>query len=169
MGNHAENTRGKDVRTGPQGTRVFKREEIDRYFAERDMESNISSGAPSGASLVGISGRFRNRRFDIPTGRSTVGRSSTNNIVIDADSVSLVHARILQKDDEWWVLNLLSTNGTYVNDKKVTDSRIHDGDRIHFGDTEFIFHNPEPEKTMGLGLLFSLGRKLRALFGGRNQ
>lgn len=164
MGDHAENRHQDKLKTGPQGTRVFKREDIDRQFATRDLESNLYVGEPSGAALIGVNGSFTNRRFEIPLGRSTVGRSSTNSIVVDSDSVSMVHARILQKDDEWWVLNLLSTNGTYVNNRKVTDARLHDGDRLHFGDAEFIFHNPEPRKPAGLGWLFRLGRALRSLF-----
>lgn len=163
MGDHAEHRHRKNADTGPQGTRVFQRDNIDQYLADRDLESNMSAGRPSGAALIGVNGSYENRSFQIPAGRSTVGRSSTNNIVIDSHSVSLVHARILQKDDEWWVLNLLSTNGTYVNDRKVTDSRIHDGDRLHFGDTEFIFRNRGPETTPGLGWLFKLGRMLRSL------
>lgn len=164
MGDHAENRHEDKLKTGPQGTRVFKREDINRQFAKRDQESNLYVGEPSGAALIGVNGSFANRRFEIPSGRSTVGRSSTNSIVVDSDSVSMVHARILQKDDEWWVLNLLSTNGTYVNNRKVTDARLHDGDRLHFGDAEFIFHHPEPRKPAGLGWLFSLGRALRSLF-----
>lgn len=163
MGDHAENTHRDNADTGPQGTRVFKREHIDQYFAKHDLESNMAAGAASGAALIGVSGDFRDRRFDIPTGRSTIGRSSTNNIVVDSDSVSLVHARILQKEDAWWVLNLLSTNGTYVNHMKVTDSRLQDGDRLHFGDAEFIFHVAEPAGKPGLNWLFKLGRKLRSL------
>lgn len=143
---------------------MFKRGEIDRYLAENEIEPNISAGAPSGASLVGVKGRFKDHRFDIPTGRSTVGRSSTNNIVVDSDSVSMVHARIIQKGKEWWILNLLSTNGTYVNHRKVTDAKLHDGDHIHFGDAEFVFHNPRPQRFAGLGWLFRLGSNLRSLF-----
>ena len=164
MGDHAENRHRDDLETGPQGTRVFRREEIERYFADHDMESNISAGDPSGASLTGVNGDFKDRRFDVPTGRSTVGRSSTNNIVVDSDTVSLVHARILQKGDEWWILNLLSTNGTYVNDRKITDSQLHDGDRIHFGDAEFVFHIPQRQTRRGLSWLVRLGRKLASLF-----
>jgi len=164
MSDHAENRHPDKPATGPHGTRVFKRDHIDQYLAGGEPEPTAAS-VPSGTALIGVSGRFRNRRFEIPTGRSTVGRSSTNTIVIDSDSVSLVHARILQKDDEWWVLNLLSTNGTYVNHRKVTDSRLHHGDHLHFGGVEFVFHNPEPKTITGLGWLFALSRRLRKLLG----
>lgn len=162
MGERADDRHHDKVETGPQGTRVFKRGHFDQYFADRGSPPARSAPVPSGAALIGVNGSFRERRFEIPAGRSTIGRSSTNNIVIDADSVSMVHARILQKDDEWWILNLLSTNGTYVNERKVTDSRLRDGDRIHFGDAEFVFQNPKP-RPAGLGWLVRLGRKLRSL------
>lgn len=162
MDDRADDRHNDKVETGPQGTRVFKRGHIDQYFADRGRTPTRTAPVLSGAVLIGVNGSFRERRFDIPTGRSTIGRSSTNNIVIDTDSVSMVHARILQKEDEWWILNLLSTNGTYVNERKVTDSRLRDGDRIHFGDAEFIFHNPTPRRA-GLGWLVRLGRKLRTL------
>lgn len=163
MGDHAEHKQYDDIDTGPQGTRVFQRHDIERYFAQRRMESNESHDTRSSAAFVGVDGAVRDRRFEIPAGRSTVGRSSTNNIVIDADSVSLVHARVLQKDGEWWVLNLLSTNGTYVNHRKVTDSRLRNGDHVRFGEVELIFHSREPIKTKGSRWLRNLRDKLRAL------
>ncbi|MDZ7841634.1 MAG: FHA domain-containing protein [Gammaproteobacteria bacterium] len=162
MADRADERQQDGVETGPQGTRVFKRDHIDHYFPHHGAASGKTEPVPSGAALIGVNGSFRNRRFEIPTGRSTVGRSSTNNIVVDSDSVSMVHARLLQKGGEWWVLNLLSTNGTYVNHRKVTDSKLRDGDRLHFGDAEFIFHIPTP-RPAGLGWLVRLGRKLRSL------
>jgi hypothetical protein len=162
MADRADKSQHDEVETGPQGTRVFKRDHIDQYFSHHGTPPGKAEPVPSGAALIGVSGSFRNRRFEIPTGRSTVGRSSTNNIVVDSDSVSMVHARLLQKDGEWWVLNLLSTNGTYVNQRKITDSKLRDGDRLHFGDAEFIFQNSKPQPA-GLGWLIRLGRKLRSL------
>lgn len=161
MADHAENKQPDT--TGPQGTRVFQRQDIDHYLTQRQVESK--EAGRSGAAFVGVNGPLRNRRFEIPAGRSTIGRSSTNNIVVDADSVSLVHARILQKDGEWWVLNLLSTNGTYVNNRKVTDSRLHDGDHVHFGEIELVFHSREPVTARSSRWIRALGKKLRALIG----
>lgn len=162
MADRADQKEQDGVETGPQGTRVFKRDHIDQYFAHHGAASAKTEPVPSGAALIGVNGSFQNRRFEIPAGRSTVGRSSTNNIVVESDSVSMVHARLLQKDGEWWVLNLLSTNGTYVNRRKVTDSKLRDGDRLHFGDAEFIFRNSKP-RPAALGWLFRLGRRLRSL------
>jgi pSer/pThr/pTyr-binding forkhead associated (FHA) protein len=62
------------------------------------------------------------------------------------------------------VLNLLSTNGTYVNNKKVTDSLLGDGDRIRFGEAELVFHKPTGAGTVRLGRLRSFGKRLLSLF-----
>lgn len=163
MTDSAEKPNRKDIDTGPQGTRVFKREDVDRYFAQRDQQA-VNAGSSSGASLVGLYGVFKDLHFEIPSGRSTVGRNRTNNIVIDHDSISLVHARIFQKEDEWWVLNLLSTNGTFVNNRKVTDSLLNEGDHVRFGEAEFIFHKPRPKTSRLRQLLSALRKRFGSLF-----
>jgi pSer/pThr/pTyr-binding forkhead associated (FHA) protein len=150
--------------TGPQGTRVLRREAIDLHIRTRRNNPDESPQGRSGAALLGLGGNTANQRFDIPAGRSTVGRNGNNAIVVDDDSVSLVHARIIQKDDEWWVLNLLSTNGTFVNDRKVTDARLHHGDHVRFGQVEFMFHHSGPLGRSTLTRLRALWNRLAALF-----
>lgn len=151
-----ENT-SDDSGTGPQGTRVFRREDINKHFAELDAQSGAADGKASGATLTGLNGAYKGKRFDLPTGRSTLGRDNQNDIIIDADSISLVHARLVEKEGRYRVLNLLSTNGTWVNDKKVSDTVLKNGDTICFGEAEFIFQ--QPEKTDS-GLLAKLRRWL---------
>lgn len=126
--------------TGPQGTRVFRREDIKRHIDDHEPGFTDSAGAASSAILVGTTGSFKDRRIDIPAGRSTLGRDATNNIIVNDDSVSLVHARLVEKNGEWRVLNLLSTNGTWVNNKKVSDGVLRNGDTVCFGQAEFVFH-----------------------------
>lgn len=163
MGNKLENRHQTGAQTGPHGTRVFDPADIQRSFGNQRAISTSPAGRVSGATLTGLNGRLQDRQLAIPAGRSTVGRSPGNDIVVDVDSVSHVHARFVQRGDEWWILNLLSTNGTFVNDDKVTDTRLRDGDRIQFGDARFVFHNPQPKRRPGLGWLYRLGGLLRAL------
>lgn len=144
---------------------MFKREDIEPSHFERAGTYHPSSGVSSGAVLAPVNGALQNRRFDIPAGRSTVGRNSTNDIVIDDESVSLVHARLFQKGNEWWVLNLLSTNGTYVNDTEVTDALLHDGDHVRFGQAEFVFRKPAQAVRPRFSWLRSLRTRLLSVFG----
>lgn len=140
----------RETDTGPQGTRVFRREDIKRHIEERGTDAAGSAGSASSAVLVGANGAFRGRRIDIPGGRSTLGRDATNNIIVTDDSVSLVHARLVEKNGEWRVLNLLSTNGTWVNSKKVSDGVLRDGDTVCFGQAEFVFHITSRSRPAGL-------------------
>lgn len=151
----------EDNDTGPQGTRVFRREQIEQHIAERDSRAGASTTATSGAMLMGVNGAFKGKRLDLPSGRSTLGRDSTNNIVVNDDSVSLVHARLVEKDGEWRVLNLLSTNGTWVNNKKVSDWALRDGDTVCFGQAEFVFHSATRRSAEGFW------SRVRRWLGGR--
>ncbi len=65
----------------------------------------------------------------------TVGRGQENGIVLDNDSVSRRHCRIERRNTNWYVVDLDSTNGTYVNDQQLTEYQMRRGDQIKIGDT----------------------------------
>jgi pSer/pThr/pTyr-binding forkhead associated (FHA) protein len=67
----------------------------------------------------------------------TIGRVDDNDIIITDDSfVSSHHARIEIRPDSVWVVDLKSTNGTFVNGQRVADARsVRKGDRIQVGGT----------------------------------
>jgi hypothetical protein len=140
----------RDDNTGPQGTRVFQRDDIAMHVTERREQPRPAGRDESGGALIGINGVHRGRRFGIPSGRSTLGRDLNNDIVVDDDSVSLVHARLIEKDGQWRVLNLLSTNGTWINNKKVSDGPLRNGDSVCFGEAEFIFQYTGDSKPAGI-------------------
>ena len=64
----------------------------------------------------------------------TLGRAATNDLALSDTYVSNVHARIFMKDGSWWLEDLGSTNGTYMNRTKVaTPTPIGPGDQIRLG------------------------------------
>ncbi|MCB9591710.1 MAG: diguanylate cyclase [Sandaracinaceae bacterium] len=65
----------------------------------------------------------------------TVGRGQENRIVLDNDSVSRRHCRAEKRGSNWFIVDLDSTNGTYVNDQQVTELALRRGDQIKIGDT----------------------------------
>jgi hypothetical protein len=71
------------------------------------------------------------------TGEVTVGRGPGCSISLPDDTfVSQVHARVFHRDGEWWVEDLGSTNGTYINDERVRSAVVvRSGDRVQFGQT----------------------------------
>jgi pSer/pThr/pTyr-binding forkhead associated (FHA) protein len=64
----------------------------------------------------------------------TVGRAATCDIAIRDTYVSNVHARIYQRDGSWWLEDLGSTNGTYMNRTRVQQpTAIGPGDEVKMG------------------------------------
>jgi pSer/pThr/pTyr-binding forkhead associated (FHA) protein len=67
---------------------------------------------------------------------TTVGRAPECEIRLDDTYVSQQHARIFGKSEKWYVEDLGSTNGTYVNDQKLAaPAQVQAGDRIRVGTT----------------------------------
>jgi pSer/pThr/pTyr-binding forkhead associated (FHA) protein len=79
--------------------------------------------------------------FDAGPVPVTVGRSGDNTISLDGDEfASGHHARIESQRDGVWILDLGSTNGTFVNGERVDGRRqLHRGDLVQIGDTELRF------------------------------
>lgn len=69
----------------------------------------------------------------------TVGRGQENRLVLDNDSVSRRHCRIEKRNASWYVVDLDSTNGTYVNDQQVGEHALRRGDQVKIGDTIIKF------------------------------
>jgi len=64
----------------------------------------------------------------------TVGRAATCDVVVSDTYVSNVHARIFQRDGGWWLEDLGSTNGTYMNRTRVSSpTAIGPGDEVRLG------------------------------------
>src|SRR5215470_9806431 len=74
------------------------------------------------------------RRFTLQRDEHFVGRRRDLDLPIDVDSVSRQHARFYRFDGDWWLEDLQSTNGTYVNDEVVSRRRLEDGDIVRFGE-----------------------------------
>ncbi len=72
--------------------------------------------------------------LDGPLQELTIGRDVGNAVVLDYDSVSRRHARLVRRDAQWWLIDNNSTNGTYVNDSASRETVLRNGDRIKIGD-----------------------------------
>ncbi len=91
------------------------------------------------AVLSGLEGAFQSLNFDLVKDDILVGRHDAQIVVNDA-SISGKHARISFSRNQWWVEDLGSTNGTFVNNNRVSvRSKIEDGDVVLFGSIKFKF------------------------------
>jgi pilus assembly protein CpaF len=79
------------------------------------------------------------RRLDFDKPEVTIGRVQGNDIILPKGNVSKRHSRIVLKDGKFIIVDLKSTNGTYVNGRKITSPLvIKNTDKIYIGD--FILH-----------------------------
>jgi hypothetical protein len=97
-------------------------------------------------SLRILTGSLENQDIELTPDPMTVGRSSACNIRIGDAGVSSKHAKIWCEDGHYFLMDLGSTNGTFVNDKDVLREELNDGDVIIFGMTKaaFVADKPKP-------------------------
>src|ERR1700756_5317952 len=78
-------------------------------------------------------GAERKESFD--KSEINVGRVQGNDLMLPKGNVSKRHARLLYRDGRFIVTDLKSTNGTYVNGRKIAQATIvREGDKIYIGD-----------------------------------
>jgi pSer/pThr/pTyr-binding forkhead associated (FHA) protein len=74
----------------------------------------------------------------LPGNIKTVGRASRADFVLDAQMVSRLHCRLTAGAAELEVIDLSSTNGTFVNGQRIDRARLRDGDRLGIGRVELV-------------------------------
>ena len=81
--------------------------------------------------------------------RITIGRTADNDIVLDNLGVSRRHAQIEFNPDSAVIMDNESLNGTFVNNRKISEEILQDNDQITIGKFNLIYHKEE-EKGSGL-------------------
>ncbi|MCW8930399.1 MAG: FHA domain-containing protein [Gammaproteobacteria bacterium] len=76
--------------------------------------------------------------FNLKPGRTSIGRHSDNDVVINNASVSNHHAR-LNFEQDYFLTDLRSSNGTFINGKKIFHVKLVDGDVINFAGIHATF------------------------------
>jgi pSer/pThr/pTyr-binding forkhead associated (FHA) protein len=124
----------------------------------------IASRAPT-ASLEIVRGPFSGACFQVERAVCSIGRGEENDVRIRDDTVSLTHATLLRKRGAWFVVDLRSMNGTFVEGSRVSGEReLCPGARLRLGAVELVFRAidgetaapPEPPRL-------SLWKRLRRL------
>jgi serine phosphatase RsbU (regulator of sigma subunit)/pSer/pThr/pTyr-binding forkhead associated (FHA) protein len=96
------------------------------------------------AYLESKSGFSEKETFPLPCEVTVLGRHPYCEIVLDQGAVSREHARILHESDDFFLEDLHSRNGTFLNGHPIDQKQaIHDGDEIRICDLVFSFRNEE--------------------------
>lgn len=77
--------------------------------------------------------------FDLDKHAVQIGRIADNDIVLPDPNVSRVHVRVERRDSSYFITDLSSTNGTWVNEQRVEARQLEENDVIRLGSTRFIF------------------------------
>jgi predicted component of type VI protein secretion system len=103
--------------------------------------SRADDPRPELASLEILNeGPAKGTRFVVRSALSHVGRGAHNDIRLADDSVSETHAKLQRRDDGWYVVDMDSTNGTYVGGTRIAGERRLEGTPdVRFGGMKLRF------------------------------
>jgi pSer/pThr/pTyr-binding forkhead associated (FHA) protein len=89
-------------------------------------------------------GVLKGKRFQVRVPLAHIGRGAHNDVVIDDDSISDVHAKLQRREDGWYLSDVGSTNGTYVGGSRLTaDRRLDGAPDVRFGNVKLTFRGAE--------------------------
>jgi len=120
------------------------------------VETSEHSGGVNGIAtdvpvLVCLSGDMNGKVFKLGTrdALSTweIGRADDCDICLTDNSVSSHHAQLVHDGKRWKLTDLMSANGTFVNGNKGLASYLSSGDKVRFGQAEFLFKLSDTEQT----------------------
>ena len=106
------------------------------------------------AKLTIISERDKEKSFELNGDKISVGRESANEISLNDASVSRRHSLIERRENQFFISDLQSLNGTFVGGKPAEDTRLVNGDKIRIGDFTFLFQTDDAEKDVSTPVIF---------------
>jgi type II secretory pathway predicted ATPase ExeA len=79
--------------------------------------------------------------FELPIGRTIIGRTSDNDLQISSKFISRHHAQVSTRPDSCTLEDLNSTNGVFIGAERVKHHRLVDGDVIHLGEHKLVYRD----------------------------
>ncbi len=101
---------------------------------------DVEQIAEKGAALVIRSGGGRvGESFPLERDRMTIGRRPDSDVFLDDVTVSRDHALLVRRNGEFYLDDLGSLNGTYVNRRRIESHRLADSDELQVGKYKLAF------------------------------
>jgi len=110
-------------------------------FVPASPRSAVGGGAGGGfASFLVRSGGLAGQRLSVNTPVVNIGRADYNDLVVPDPSVSTSHAKLQRREGVWVLVDLDSTNGTFVDGEQVKgEAPLAPGAAVRFGDVQLVF------------------------------
>ena len=124
-----------------------------------------------GYRLLVLSGELRGREFDIVQDVVRLGKSRQSTIVVPDDSVSRLHAEIRREEGAYRLVDLGSTNGTFIGGARIADAFVRPGDVIGIGRVQIRFMPRDsrvellPSAAESFGPVRGRSLEMRRVFG----
>jgi pSer/pThr/pTyr-binding forkhead associated (FHA) protein len=111
---------------------------------------------PAAAAVLGSfvvrSGALKGRRLGVKTPVANIGRADYNDLVIPDESVSTTHAKLQRREGVWVLVDLDSTNGTFVDGERVKgEAPLGPGVTVRFGDIALLFEPTDDSAGVAKG------------------
>ncbi len=107
---------------------------------ERLKQTMHGTPAPVLANFLVRSGALKGQRLVVKTPVANIGRADYNDLLIPDESVSTTHAKLQRREGVWVLVDLDSTNGTFVDGDRVKgETPISPGVTVRFGDISLVF------------------------------
>lgn len=114
------------------------------------------------ASLFVIRGNDQGQRFELEDPTLRLGRESSATIQLHDTEVSRLHAEIRRVDRDFSIADLDSSNGTFVNGKRIRQHQLNSGDQVQVGGTLMLYTGPSDEPDEDLARVISIAPAERA-------
>ena len=141
--------RGDVLRIGTEEFRFYAEPEPESAAPAGPVPDSVPRNLPGGptapprllATLEVVNvGVTRGMRYEVRRPLAHIGRGAHNDIVVADESVSDSHAKLQRRDSGWYVVDMDSTNGTYVGGHRVTGEQpIRSQASVRFGGVKAIF------------------------------
>ncbi|HEY9702706.1 MAG TPA: FHA domain-containing protein, partial [Allocoleopsis sp.] len=125
-----------------------------KYHTDQPVTQNTVIGNNSATVLASQCANVPVQIFSqpftlVPNQKFTIGRKTSKNLFIEHPSVSRDHAQIEWEQNYFYITDLNSTNGTYVNGQRITQKyQLRTGDIIYIGATRLIFDESNYQLTV---------------------
>ena len=124
---------------GPQST-LF----VGGPAKPKQEESEILMMDSAKPTLAVTGGPGKGKEWALQIDKFFIGREAPCNAIVDDPACSRRHAQIYKKNARWFLRDLDSTNGTYLDGPlRGTERILWDGDVFRIGDWEFTFTDPQ--------------------------
>lgn len=110
-----------------------------RVTALESLNNAVPAGLDCLVVIYSANKANSHKRYLLEKDSLSIGRGSDNEIVLDSDSVSRKHSKVVKRGTNWYIVDCSSTNGTYVNDAMVHEYPLRQGDQVKIGDTIFKY------------------------------